>query len=158
MGAIVYDTGGILIDWGWLRVLGSGHQRLARKLPDWNEGRSNGFYLVADDAVGGFFAINGGELGPGPQSVYYFAPDTLNWEPTEMKFSAFFHWACVGALDRFYENSRWAGWENDVAKLHGDRCYFISPPLFTKESKDGSRRRGEVPVHESWGVQMEFRK
>jgi hypothetical protein len=28
MGAIVYDTGGILIDWGWLRVLGSGHHRL----------------------------------------------------------------------------------------------------------------------------------
>jgi hypothetical protein len=113
---------------------------------------------VADDAVGGFFAITGGELDPGPQSVYYFAPDTLNWEPTEMKFSAFFHWACVGALDRFYENARWAGWENDVAKLHGDRCYFFSPPLFTKEGNDGSRRRGEVPVHESWGVQMEFRK
>jgi hypothetical protein len=158
MGAIVYETGGVLIDRGWLRVLGSGHERLARRLPDWNEGRSSGFYLVADDAVGGFFAIDGGGLGPGTQGMYYFAPDTLNWEPTELRFSAFFQWACVGALDRFYENIRWAGWENDVAQLHGDRCYFSSPPLLTKESQDGSRRHGEVPVDETWGVQMDFRK
>ena len=32
MGAIVYETGGILIDRGWLRILGSGHPRLPRAL------------------------------------------------------------------------------------------------------------------------------
>jgi len=158
MGAIVYETGGILIDRGWLRVLGSGHERLIRTLPGWNEGRANGFYLVADDAVGGFFAINGGELGPDPNSLHYFAPDTLSWEPTEMGYSAFFQWACSGSLDRFYDDIRWPGWENDVAKLHGDRCFWFSPPLFTEESHGGSRHRGEVPVHESWGVQMDFRR
>ena len=30
MGAIVYETGGLLIDHGWLRILGSGHDRLPR--------------------------------------------------------------------------------------------------------------------------------
>jgi hypothetical protein len=74
-----------------------------------------------------------------------------------MSFSAFFLWACTGALDRFYEDIRWPGWENDVASLHGDRCYFFAPPLFTQEGHGGSRRRFEVPVSESWGVQMEFR-
>src|SRR4249920_1805589 len=53
MGAIVYETGGILIDHGWLRILGSGNPRLTRTLPGWNEGRSDGFFLVADDAIGG---------------------------------------------------------------------------------------------------------
>ena len=62
MGAIAYETGGVLIDGGWLRFLGSGHERINRTLPDWNEGRSKGFYLVADDVVGGYFAINGGPL------------------------------------------------------------------------------------------------
>ena len=40
MGAIVYSTGGLLIDGGWIRILGSGSTRLARTLPDWNKGKS----------------------------------------------------------------------------------------------------------------------
>src|SRR5262245_9307537 len=39
LGAIVYETGGILVDNGWIRILGSGHPRLPRSLPDWNLGR-----------------------------------------------------------------------------------------------------------------------
>src|SRR5688500_18884145 len=102
MGAVVYETGGILIDGGWLRVLGSGHARLTRTLPAWNSGRSDGFSLVADDAVGGFFAINGGALGDDVKSLYYFAPDSLDWEPMEGGYSEFIVWAFSGKLDRFY--------------------------------------------------------
>lgn len=71
MGAVVYESGGLLIDHGWLRVLGSGHPRLSRSLPAWNEGRSAGFLLIADDVLGGFFALNGGALGPDAGQVYY---------------------------------------------------------------------------------------
>jgi Protein of unknown function DUF2625 len=161
LGAIVYETGGILIDRGWLRVLGSGHERLARRLPDWNEGRADGFYLVADDAIGGFFAINnGGALGPDMRSLYYLAPDTLNWEPMEMGFSDFFHWACVGRLDQYYEDVRWDGWQSDVAKLDCDRCYFFAPPLWTHwtDEEGGTRSRIEIPVSEAWDLQMDFRE
>lgn len=70
MGAIIFSTGGILIDHGWIRILGSGSSRLNRTLPDWNKGISINefgeqppFLLIADDAVGGFFAINGGAFG-----------------------------------------------------------------------------------------------
>ncbi len=158
MGAIVYETGGILIDRGWLRVLGSGHERLTRTLPGWNEGRGNGFYLVADDAIGGFFAINCGALGPDVKHIYYFAPDSLDWEPMEIGFSDFFYWACTGRVDRYYEDIRWPNWETDVAKIHGDRCYSFYPPLFTKEGQGGSGRRFEIPVSEAWGMQMDFRE
>jgi hypothetical protein len=157
MGAIVYETGGILVDHGWLRILGSEHERLRRTLPGWNEGRSNGFYLVADDAIGGFFAINGGALGPDVKNVCYFAPDSLEWESLEMGYSEFLQWACTEKLDVFYEWIRWAGWESDASRLHGDRCYCFYPPLFTREGAGGNGRRGEVPVEESWGVQMDFR-
>src|SRR5438067_305284 len=58
MGAIIYETGGLLIDQNWLRVLGSGHPHLPRSLPQWNHGRSwiepgtsPPFLLVADDVV-----------------------------------------------------------------------------------------------------------
>jgi predicted hydrolase (HD superfamily) len=72
MGAIVYHTGGLLIDHGWVRVLGGGgHPRMQRSLMGWNRGRtldddggnSTRLLLVGDDIIGGFFAINGGALG-----------------------------------------------------------------------------------------------
>jgi Protein of unknown function DUF2625 len=158
MGAIIYETGGILIDGGWLRVLGSGHPRLTRTLPGWNQGRGEGFLLVADDAIGGFFAINGGALGEKIKCIYYFAPDTLGWESLDIGYSDFVQWACAGKLDQFYEWIRWKGWEADAASLHGDRSFCFYPELFTKEGKGGSGRLGDIPIEEAWGLQIEFRK
>ncbi|HEY2722379.1 MAG TPA: DUF2625 family protein, partial [Chitinophagaceae bacterium] len=70
MGAIVFSTGGILIDNGWIRILGSGSLKMKRTLPDWNKGKAfrefgdrPAFFLVADDAAGGYFAINYGNFG-----------------------------------------------------------------------------------------------
>ena len=40
MGAIIYMTGGLLVDDGWIRILGSGNSKLNRSLPDWNKGKS----------------------------------------------------------------------------------------------------------------------
>lgn len=45
MGAIAYETGGLLIDRGWLRILGSGHPALPRDIVGWNAGRSSGHLL-----------------------------------------------------------------------------------------------------------------
>jgi hypothetical protein len=156
MGAVAYETGGILIDRGWLRVLGSGHPRLTRTLPGWNMNRGVGFYLVADDAVGGFFAINGGALGGDLKNLYYFASDTLRWEPLNFGYSASLEWACTGKYDVFCHALRWPGWEVDVAAVQGDRCLITWPPLWTKEGHGPSAHRANVPVEEAWGVQMDF--
>ena len=40
MGAVIYMTGGLFIDNGWIRILGSGHSKLNRSLPEWNKGKS----------------------------------------------------------------------------------------------------------------------
>lgn len=63
MGAIIFATGGLFVNNGWIRVLGSGHQKLNRSLPDWNLGKTLKQFgevapllLIADDAVGGYFA------------------------------------------------------------------------------------------------------
>src|SRR5688572_19719452 len=82
LGAIAYGTGGIIVDNGWLRMLGAGAPQLPRSIASWNkldapadQHRLPGALLVADDALGGFFAINGGGL-PGPVGhVFYLAPD-----------------------------------------------------------------------------------
>lgn len=152
LGAIAHGTGGILIDGGWLRMLGSGHPKLTRNLPLWNQGRSDGFLLVADDAVGGFFAINGGALGDDPGTIYYLAPDTLAWESLEVRHSAFTQWAFTSRLHDFYSGMRWDGWESEVAALHGDTCFNFYPFLYTEQGSTRTSSRKPVPVAEQYAL------
>ena len=155
MGAIVYETGGLLIDRGWLRILGSGHERLPRSLAEWNQGRTMfgreeppAYLLVADDVLGGFFAINGGALGPEQGSVFYFAPDSLKWECLEFTYSEFIFWCLQGNVTGFYEAMHWPGWEQEVALVSGDQAIFIFPPLSTKGPLLQHRHHGIVPLSE----------
>jgi hypothetical protein len=138
LGAIIYETGGILVDNGWIRILGSGNPRLPRSLPDWNLGRTTemigeypNFLLIADDVLGGFFATNGGALGEDRGNVYYFAPDTLEWESLERGYTEFIDFCLNRNLQRYYGDYRWNGWETEVSALAGDMAFSIYPPLFT---------------------------
>lgn len=158
LGAVVYETGGILIDHGWLRVLGSGHPKLNRTLSGWNRRRSQGFLLVADDAVGGFFVINGGALGPDVKHMYYFAPDTLDWEPMKIGYSDFLQWSMTERLDDFYDWIRWPTWQKDVSELSGDHGFVFFPLLFTAEGKGGCGKRSDVPMEELWDFAMDLRR
>ena len=104
LGTIIYYTGGLLIEDGWLRLLGSNSKLLGRNIYEWN--KLNIYYpksiLVADDVIGGFFALNGGDIGENLRNIYYFAPDTLEWEDMEMKYSDFIHWLCSDDINSFY--------------------------------------------------------
>jgi hypothetical protein len=156
LGAIVFETGGVLVDGGWLRFLGSGHPRLDRVLPVWNRGRSDGFYLVADDAVGGFFAMNGGVLGSDVQKIYYFAPNSPKWEPMGIGFTDFFVWSLSDRLAQFYQSLRWASWREDAAGLSGDECFSFYPFLWTRGGWVQTSRRGKVPAAEAFGLMTDF--
>jgi hypothetical protein len=159
MGAIAYKTAGMLLDSGWLRILGAGgHARFQRSLPEWNETRSSGFYLVADDAVGGSFAINGGSLGEDRGQLYYFAPDTLRWEPCDFGYSEFLVWSMTARLNQFYENLRWVGWQTEVRSLTGDQALGVYPFLFAAGAPIKDRYRRPVPVAEQYALQLDVLK
>jgi len=158
MGAIVYETGGILIDHGWLRLLGSGHPKIPRNIVDWNAGRSSGYLLFADDAVGGFFAINGGALGSDQGSVYYWAPDTLNWESLGLGYSDFLCWALSDRLNVFYESLRWPGWEVSAQQLAGDQCFTFYPFLWSEQGSVESSSRKAISVAEQFSFNTECLK
>ena len=155
LGAVVYHSGGILVDDGWLRVLGSGHARLPRSLPSWNFAcgmvESNTpppALLVADDVVGGFFALNAGRFAPAGHNVWYFAPDTLQWEDLGMSYSQFLGWAFSGDLTAFYASFRWPGWEREVRQLSGDHALSIYPFLCAAGPPIEQRSRRSVPIEE----------
>jgi hypothetical protein len=162
MGAVIYETGGLLVDHGWVRILGSGHPRLPRSLPAWNIGRSwtdpqesPPFLLVADDVVGGFFAVNGGALGEDKGNVYYFAPDSLSWETLGASYSDFLLWCFSGDLAQFYKDYRWPGWEDDVKALGGDQGFSIYPPPCTAGPRFSERHRGVVPLDELYRLYID---
>lgn len=166
MGAIVYSTGGILVDDGWIRILGSGNEKLRRTLPDWNMGKSfkefgepASFLLIADDAIGGFFILNGGRLGEDLGNVYYFAPDNLEYEPLDITYTEFLNFCFNNDLDQFYKGNRWKGWQKEVSELDGNTVYNFYPYLWTKEGKDINKNsRQAISVEEQYNLNIDFRK
>jgi hypothetical protein len=166
MGAIVYSTGGILIDNGWIRILGSGSSKMQRTLPDWNKGKAfkdfgyrPAFFLVADDAVGGYFAINYGNFGTDIDSIYYLSPDDLQWEALGMNYEDFIWFCFTGDLKKFYSGIRWSTWKKDIQSLTADEVFHILPPLWSKEGKDVEKSfRKPVPAEEEFSYDLELRK
>ncbi len=163
MGAIIYKTGGILVDDGWIRILGSGNEKLKRSLPEWNKNRSfleygekPNFLLIADDAIGGFFILNGGKFEKNLGEVFYFAPDTLKYEALEMSYSEFIQFCFNHDLEKFYKNWRWKNWRNEVSKINGDKVFNFYPYLWTKEGKDINKiSRKIIDIEEQYYFNIE---
>jgi Protein of unknown function DUF2625 len=89
LGSVAWETGGVLVDHGWLRLLGSGHLRMQGNLLTWNGLVESApvepppkVLLVAHDVVGGCFALNGGAFNGKQGNVFYFAPETLRGTAT----------------------------------------------------------------------------
>ncbi|AQR70000.1 hypothetical protein BZG29_17940 [Janthinobacterium sp. LM6] len=161
LGAIAYETGGILVDGGWLRILGSGHDKLERNIATWNEGKADGFLLVADDVLGGFFALNGGALGPDQGQLYYLAPETLEWEALEIGYTAFVEWAFTSQLRQFYgrQSGDAHGFEElPELPLPGDLCLNFYPFLWTQEGSLKTSSRRAIPVQEQWALNLDLQQ
>ncbi|MEU0545578.1 DUF2625 family protein [Nocardia sp. NPDC005978] len=154
LGALALNTGGILVDYGWLRILGGG----SAELPDL--ATSNGVrrpgelptdaLIVAVDVLGGRFAVNGGELPGEPGEVCYFGPDTLAWNPIGFGHSAFVHWALGGGTAEFYEDLRWPDWHYEIRTLTLGQGISVYPPLWTVEGRTdiGAASRCAAPMSE----------
>jgi hypothetical protein len=152
------NCGGVLVDNGWLRLLGGGYHRLPDPAALNGLGEPTGVsspppsLKVAYDVLGGQFAVDGGGLGTAPGPLCYFGPDTLNWVGLGTGFGAFVAWACSGHLDSFYRDLRWPGWEQEVGAVGLDQGLSFYPPLFSREAKDrAALSRQGVPMT-SWPV------
>lgn len=166
MGAVIYETGGILISKGWLRILGSGSEKLDRGLSEWNKGKTFENYgerpshlLIADDIIGGYFAINAGGIGTEIGKIYYLPQDTLEWECLDIGYSDFLYWTLTGDIDKFYELFRWENWERDIQQGNGNQVFSFIPFLWTKEGKDIEKvDRKLVPIEENYSLTLDLKK
>jgi hypothetical protein len=146
--AMATNVGALMIDDGWVRVLGGGVARRHADLAEWNGlsdappfQKSVGFFVVGFDVMGGVFALDGGALGDGRGQVFYFAPDSLAWEPMDMGYTPWLEWLLLDRerVDGWFESQRWPGWREEVRPLSLDTALSAYPFAWTKEGKDPSQ-------------------
>lgn len=170
LGAVALHCGGLVLDHGWLRVLGSPAAAHPRALPGLAQvnrfpagpdaaWRPEDGLVVAYDVLGGVFAINSADPSAagrpgGPGEMVYFAPESLRWEALGARHSGWLSWTLSGALDRFYADVRWPGWQDEVAELDGTQGLSVFPPLWSAEARRDlpATSRRAVPMAELLGL------
>ncbi|GIH03992.1 hypothetical protein Rhe02_20590 [Rhizocola hellebori] len=146
LGAVTLNSGGLTIDHGWLRVLGSGTDLqtdvVSASKPE------QGLVLVAYDVLGGHFTWTAAEPGA-PPTIHYFALDTLEYEDLERGYADWLHAMLSGAMTEFYSSLRWTGWEAESAAARLDQGIHVFPPPSTVEGKDLNHvSRDVIPLKE----------
>jgi hypothetical protein len=156
LGSLAYMTGGLLLDYGWVRLFGGGNQLLPSltKANDLDEKQiMPGYTILGYDVIGGVFAIDTWELGIQKNAVCYYSPDTLEWESLDMGYTDFLMWVFENEpgnnLESFYSQLRWSSWKQNTAALSLDHVFYLYPPLFTAEGQDVEKAaKHPVPVAE----------
>ena len=139
LGAVAYETGGILVDHGWLRLLGGGHgvlPSLYEALGLDEATTAPGYVVLGWDVVGGVFALDDGGLRGVRGHICYYAPDALQWEDLEFGHAEFVRWALTGGLTTFADDLRWEGWDAQSPLVSLDEVYLSDPPLWTPAGQD----------------------
>ncbi|KAF6628681.1 DUF2625 domain-containing protein [Paenibacillus sp. EKM208P] len=156
LGTVAYETGGIVFDYGWITLLGAGGSGIFGSLTSWNGLQEpenvpalEGMLIVAYDAAGGFFGLDTGKFGRSGH-IYYFAPDALEWESTELAYSGFFGWLAEGDLDLFYQTFRWNGWQKDMEQLQPGEVFAYYPPLWTQEGGGETSSKSPIDITKVW--------
>lgn len=162
LATIVYTTAGITVN-KCIRILGQGNDEIPsiceiNEIRDGYPERIKGFLIVATDIFGGMYAMNVTELNGKMGMMHYFAPDTLEWEPLDMKYAQFLSWAVDGNTEEFYESMKWSDWEKYADETRFDQGILIYPFLWSKEIKIESATKKIVPFQELINVNMDYRK
>lgn len=145
LGAIVYNTGGIMVD-EWIRIYGAGDIDFTER----NKLFPYDKMVVAEDILGGLFIILEGG------NVAYFAPDTLEIEDMEISFGQFIYWCLHGDTDTFYTDYRWEHWQEEVKSLGIDYGMSFYPYLWAEAESLEKRHRQAILMKEIIGLEMDF--
>ena len=155
------STGGVIVDGGWIRHLGIGGLGCKRSLMAWNryihgaQLSSWPFVCFADDFIGGFFAINLGGLGENIGNIFYFGPDTLDWEDLEISHEDFVAWTFTDRTDAFYNGCRSSAWKQEAVRLGADYALSIYPALWEEGPDICERDWNTLTVEELWTQHQE---
>ncbi|MDG4825499.1 DUF2625 family protein [Asanoa sp. WMMD1127] len=146
LGAVVANSGGLLVDHGWLRALGGGHDGLPDVAAHLDP--ADGRLVVGFDVLGGQFTWSRARPQARP-TIHYFGPEDLALDDLEVGYAEWLDAMLGGALTAFYSAVRWPGWEDEVLAVPPDQGISLWPPPWTSEGKDLSAvSRRPIPLAE----------
>lgn len=135
-GLLITQSGGVVVN-GVVRLLGSNRDPQFRDINMFNiKFGSAGTVILGDDIFGGIFAVNTGLFSDNLGSIMYFAPDTLEWEDTELQLSGLFAWLKDGDMAGYYGQFSAEEYERLRAMNVGfNKVLHIMPPQWSAEFK-----------------------
>lgn len=149
-GLLITQCGGVVVN-GVVRLLGSNQSDEYRDINLFNIkfGTGGGYIFLGDDIFGGIFAVNTGLFSENLGSIMYFAPDTLEWEDTELQLSGLFAWLKDGDMAGFYGQFS----EEEYEKLRAMNVGFnkvlsIFPPQWSAEFNTEKHDVREIDIYE----------
>ena len=143
-------SGGIVVD-NWVRLYGCGELNVIDKNERYNSSNTVDI-LIGEDVLGGLFGLKEG-------LVYYFAPDTNQWENLNIFYTQFIDWLVnkQDNVNQFYEVYRWNSWKEDCKELKLTEGYHFYP-LLQSSCDINKRDRKVISIDELIRLNIEFGK
>lgn len=155
--SVVTNSNGIIIN-NWIRLWGQ-NSNVNNGVGYYNTLFQNdieGLFLVASDVLGGLFAININKFTEGKNHIWYFAPDTLEWECMDMQYNEFLAWSMQGDIDEFYLTMRWNNWQEDIKNIGINYALLIYPFLWARECDIEKASKKMVNIDEIIKINFEY--
>lgn len=123
----------------YLRILGTGDSKYNNVFAFtkyYNEVFEDEHYIIAHDVFGGLFASAG--------TIWYLAPDTLEWVDLGVNYQNFIRWAATPGVNDFYKDFLWEDAEKMLSKCSVDEGILIYPFLWSKECSDMDKAEKKI--------------
>ncbi len=161
LGTVAYETGGVSVVDGLLRLLGSGPKRSLLRTAELVGCPLDGSYpdviVIGDDFLGGLFALNGGRVGAGRQGeVFHLAADNTVWVPLGIGHTDFVAWCLKGDLKQLYGPLANLDEYEAQPRPTFDATYSFYPFLWTQESNNGRPSVRVISAEESLKLRLEL--
>lgn len=161
LGAVAYETGGISIADGLLRLLGSSAERSliqsARIAGCPLDGSYPDVLIVGDDVFGGLFALNGGRFGAERQGqIFHLPADDIFWVPLGIGHSDFVHRCVTRDLSILYASLTYLDVFARRPLPAFNATFSFYPFLWTKEGKDRQPSVEVISADENLKLRLEL--
>ena len=161
LAKVILNSAGMIVN-NCIRILGQGNDNI-QSIENVNvvktglPTRIEGMLIVGLDIFGGVFAMNTIEIDNSIGDIYYFAPDTLDWESMGVKYSQFLAWALSKNIDEFYQSMQWNGWNEIAKQADFNQAILVYPFLWSKEVNINTATKNIVPFDELFALNMKYR-
>ena len=114
--------------------------------------------VVATDLWGGIFVIGNGDFEGHPARLWYYAPESLEWEQMDFNYTMFVEWIASGDVELYYDSWLWYGCEEELEQINSDKSVLMYPFLCSKEFDIATAKRYFVPYYEVIAVNANLEK